>query len=633
MPENEHNKIEDIKRRLYDPKDTAIDSRHEGVLHPRNFSVPSEWKKEQTSASADLQPHMRKPPTSFLKKFFIGAVIFFIGALGFAFYMYLKGGVSVSNDNIDITVLGNAFTKGGDDLPLQIEITNRNNANLELADLLIEYPRGASDAATDVIRVPRDTIGTITKGQSVTRSVKVKLFGDEKSIRNVKISLEYHPEGSNAIFTKTKQYPVTISSAPLSLRIEAPDQATSDQMISFTVTATLNTSLPQEGAILQMTYPSNFVFDSAVPAPILGKSAWSLASLTQTTPVVVTVKGKLVGQDGDQQVFHVYAGTTNPTDGSVVTVVYTSLLQTMTITKPFLEAHVLVNSQDLPTYTATGGDTVNGEIAWTNNLSSRITDAQIILNLSGNALDKNAINPLEGFYDSANHRIIWDKNTVPELGSVEPGATGSVSFNFKPVSLIGSQSTIKNPQITLDVSIKGNQPSAGSTFSDVNNFSKKIVKIVSDFQIAASPNYISGPLPPKAESETRYGVTWTISNSANSVNQAVARSVLPIYMTWVGSQQGNTESVSYNATTREVIWNIGTVQSNTGFGSTREASFIVALKPSLSQVGSVPQLTKDVYLTGMDSFTNTLLKSSRGPLTTVLSSDPSYKPGNERVVE
>lgn len=633
MPENEHNKIEDIKRRLYDPKDTAIDNRHEGVLHPRKFSVPGEWKKEELPPNTQLQSQMKKPPTSFFKKFFIAALIFFVGALGFAFYMYTKGGVTVSNDNIDITVLGNAFTKGGDDLSLQIEITNRNNANLELADLLIEYPRGASDNATDVIRVPRDTIGTITKGQSITRSVKVKLFGDEKSVRNVKISLEYHPEGSNAIFTKTKQYPVTISSAPLSLRIEAPDEATSDQMISFTITAALNTTLPQEGAVLQVTYPSNFVFDSAVPAPIVGKSVWSLATLTQATPVVVTVKGKLVGQDGDQQVFHVYAGTTSPTDSSVVNVVYTSLLQTMTITKPFLEAHILVNGQDLPTYTATGGQEVDGEVTWVNNLSSRIADAQIILNLSGNAYDKSSVNPLEGYYDSANNRIIWDKNTITELGSVEPGSTGSVSFSFKPKSLIGSGTKIKDPQVALDVTIKGSQPSVGSLFSDVNNFSKKIVKIASDFQIAASPNFISGPLPPKAENETRYGVTWTISNSANSVNQAVARAVLPIYMIWVGSGQGNTEKVTYNATTREVIWSIGTVQSNTGFGSTREASFVVALKPSLSQVGSVPQLTKEVYLTGTDSFTGTLVKSSRGPLTTSLSNDPSYKPGNDRVVE
>jgi len=632
MLENDHNRIEDIKRRLYDPKDTGVDRRHEGVLHPQRFKVANEWKRDVPPSDTTTNIQMKKPKTSFFKKFFIGAVIFFVGALGFAFYMYSTGGISVSNDNIDITVLGNAFTKGGDELPLQIEITNRNNADLELADLLIEYPRGASDTAADVLRLPRETIGTIKKGQSVTRNVKVSLFGDEKSIRNVKISLQYHPEGSNAIFTKEKLYPVTISSAPLSLRIDAPTQVTSNQLVSFTITATLNTTLPQEATMLQVTYPPNFVFDSAVPGPNIGNSVWSLASLTQENPIPITINGRLVGQDGDQQVFHVYAGTTSPANMAVVNVVYTSLLQTMTISKPFLEARILVNSQDLPTYTASGGESVSAEIAWVNNLSTRITDAQIIVNMSGNAFNKGEVNPLEGFYDSSNSRIIWDKNTSPELSSVEPGASGVVTFSFKPKSLIGATNAIKEPQIALDVSIKGNQPSVGSVFSDINNFAKKIIKITSDFQIASSAEYAAGSLPPKAETETRYNVTWTLSNSANSINQAQARSILPIYVSWVGPVPGSIEKVTYNATTREVIWNIGTVRSYTGLDSNREVSFVVALKPSLSQVGSVPQLMKDVFLSGTDSFTNTLVKSSRGPITTLLISDMNFKYGNERVV-
>ncbi len=633
MAENEHNRIEDIKRRLYDPKDTTSDHHSTGVLHPQNFKVANEWKGDVKPGNDTSQNMIaRKPRTSLFKKFFIGAIIFFVCALIFAGYMYTTGGISVSNDNIDITVLGNAFTKGGDELPLQIEITNHNNANLELADLLIEYPRGANDNASDIIRLPRDKIGTIKKGQSITRTTKVTLFGDEKSIRNVKISLEYHPEGSNAIFTKEKQYPVTINSAPLSLRIDAPDQATSNQNISFTVTATLNTTLPEDKTMLQITYPANFIFDSATPEPVVGKSVWSLASLTQTTPVVINVKGRLIGQDGDEQVFHVYAGTTTPSDASVVNVVYTSLLQTVTLAKPFLEAKVLVNGQDLSTYTASGGETVSGEIAWVNNLPTRITDAQIIVNLSGNAFDRTAVNPLEGFYDSANSRIVWDKNTNSDLGSIEPGASGTVSFSFKPISLVGTVSTIKDPQIALDVSIKGSQPSSGEILSDVNNFAKKIIKIVSDLQIASTPSFSSGPLPPKAENETRYSVTWTISNSSNTVTKAQARSALPIYVSWVGPVAGGNENLSYNATTREVIWNIGTVASNTGTGSTREATFIIALKPSLSQVGSVPQLMKEIYLSGVDSFTGTTIKSSRNPITSQLINDPTFRSGNERVV-
>ena len=617
MPEDSKNKIEDVKRHLYDPNDKSMTHQREGILHQISHNVPLEWKEDsQTKSEDNMKNKFKKPPVSIFKKFFVVSIIFFIGALGFTFYKFSNNDISVSSDKIDIEVIGNSFTKGGDELPLQIEITNNNNASLELANLVIEYPKGADDNVNDVVRLPRDAIGTVKPGESIIRNIKVKLFGEEKSIRNIKVSLEYHPEGSNAIFTKDKLYPVTISLAPLSLIIVAPTSISSDQPISFEITATLNTSLPNENTMLQVSYPNNFVFDSAIPAPSLGNSTWDLSSITVTNPVTVEVKGRLIGEDGDEQVFHVYAGTTNQTNRSVINVIYSSILQKILITKPFLEAHILVNGQDQTEYAVSGGTTVNGEIAWANNLPTRITDGQIIVSLSGNVFDKSMVNSTNGFYDSANNQIIWDKNSVSELSEINPGEKGTASFSFKIPSLVGLLNTIKDPQVSIKVSIKGRQPQLGSTYTDVNNFSEKVVKVLSDFQIASSATYLLGSIPPKAETETKYTVTWTLSNSANNISGAQARSTLPIYINWTGVTTGENENVTYNEVSREVIWNIGSVLPNTGIDSNREVSFIISLKPSLSQVGSVPQLMKEIYLSGMDSFANALIKNTRGVITT-----------------
>jgi hypothetical protein len=303
-----------------------------------------------------------------------------------------------------------------------------------------------------------------------------------------------------------------------------------------------------------------------------------------------------------------------------VNVVYSSILQKVLITKPFLDARILVNGQEKTDYAVNGGATVNAEISWSNNLPTRITDGQVIVKLSGNVFDKNTVNPTNGFYDSVNSQIIWDKNSISQLSEINPGESGTFSFSFKPTSLIGL-SSIKNPQVIINVSIKGRQPLLGTDFNDINNVSEKVVKILSDFQIASIASYSSGSMPPKAETETRYIVTWTLSNSANTVNQAEARSTLPIYVNWVSVLQGTNENVTYNDVTHEVTWKIGQVASSTGINSNREASFIISLKPSLAQVNSVPQLMKEIYLSGTDSFTNTLLKSTRSPITTYISTN------------
>lgn len=617
MLEENKNKIEDIKRELYDPNDKGSHQR-EGILHQIKHDVPLAWQDEPVKQEGDMKIKFKKPHMSVFKKFFIACAIFFVAAIGFTFYRFSSNDSSVSSDKIKISVIGNSFTKGGDELPLQIEITNNNNASLELANLIVEYPKGAEDSATDVVRLPRDSIGTIKPGESAIRNIKVRLFGEEKSIRNIKISLDYHQQGSNAIFTKEMNYPVTISLAPLSINMEAPTNTTSDQTISFSIKATLNTSLPGDNPILQVTYPNNFVFDSATPSPILGNSVWDLSAISVTNPITVTVKGRLIGQDGDEQVFHAYAGTTNGTDLSTVSVVYSSILQKIIITKPFLDAHILVNGQDQTEYAVSGGSTVNAEIDWANNLPTRITDGQIIVSLEGNVFDKTTVNPNNGFYDSLNNQIIWDQNSVPQLSEINPGESGNVTFSFKSYSLIGSSNVVNGPQISIKVSIKGRQPQLGSTYTDINNFSEKLVKIMSDFQIASSASYLYGSKPPKAETETSYVVTWTLSNSANNITGAEARSVLPIYVKWAGLSNGVNDNVTYNEVTREVIWNIGSVPPNTGINSNREVSFIVSLKPSLTQVGSVPQLMKEIYLSGTDSFTSTLIKDIHGPITTAL---------------
>ncbi len=634
MEEKKFSKIEDIKSNLYSRKNDIPEKQIEGELHNIKYNTNKDWSKEDQEEIIQKEKEMKKHKTSIFKKFFIIAIVFFVGALSFAYYEFSHGGVTVSSDNIDIAVVGNAFTKGGEELPLQIEITNKNKANLELANLIVSYPNGANNNIGDVTRLPKDSLGTIKPGESVVRNIKVKLFGEEKSIRNVSISLEYHPEGSNAIFTKNEDYSVTISSAPLSLFIDAPETTTSNQPFSFSVKTTLNSSLPKGNpTVLQLSYPSNFVFESAVPSPTFSNTTWDLSKLSAQEPITIAVKGRIIGQDGDEKVFHAYAGAVNPNNQSVVDVVYNSLLHSILIKKPFLEAKILVNNQDLPVYTTTSGEFVNASISWVNNLTSRITDAQIILSISGNVLDRQSIDQNSGFYDSANNQIIWDKNTTPELASIEPGGSGNVNFKFKSISLLGNSSLIQNPQMELSVSIKGRQPNYGSSFTNIDNFSKKIIKILSDFQIASSAVYSSGSLPPKAETETKYVVVWTLSNTSNIITGAKAKSALPIYVNWVGPLSGNNENISYNEVTREVTWDIGVVSSNTGFNSSREASFMISLKPSLSQVGSIPQLMKGISLIGTDSFSKATIKNKFPYITTSLINDPSFRSGDEKVIQ
>ncbi len=210
-------------------------------------------------------------------------------------------------------------------------------------------------------------------------------------------------------------------------------------------------------------------------------------------------------------------------------------------------------------------------------------------------------------------------------------AVVSFTVSFVPASVLGASASIRDPQVIIEVSIKGQEGGSGSGSSEVTNFEKKVVRIVSDFQLAASAVYAGGMLPPQAEKDTSYKVTWTLSNSVNTITNAEARAVLPVYVKWVGPV-GGSENITYDAITHEVVWKIGTVKPNTGFGSgDREASFTITLKPSVSQVGTAPQLVKEVILLGTDAFANSPLKSSAPSINTRLDNDPNFVQGNDVV--
>ena len=97
MQEDGKNKIEDVKRNLYDPADKSMTHQREGILHQINHDVSDKWKEEnQPKPEDNMKSKFKKPPMSIFKKFFIFSIIIFIGALGYAFYKFSNNDISVS---------------------------------------------------------------------------------------------------------------------------------------------------------------------------------------------------------------------------------------------------------------------------------------------------------------------------------------------------------------------------------------------------------------------------------------------------------------------------------------------------------------------------------------------------------
>lgn len=256
--------------------------------------------------------------------------------------------------------------------------------------------------------------------------------------------------------------------------------------------------------------------------------------------------------------------------------------------------------------------------------------------LSGD-IDKNSVFVTGGFYNSLNNTVTWDQSNDSVFESISPGENGSVTFKF--TSLDSINTSLLNPEVIIDVSVNGRRLSESNVSEEIiSSVSRKIrfntnLSLVPRIIYSSGPITNSGPIPPVAELTTTYTVVWTLGNSVNDASDVVVSTKLPLYVSWTGKTNPNSEDVTYNSTNREVTWNVGAIKVLSGSSSSpREVYFQIELLPSISQINQTPILIRETKTTGKDEFTGAILNSSRRELTTKISTDPSYKNGDEKVI-
>ena len=637
---NKLNRLEDLKSKLFSRNyQTKIEYR-ESFSNPYKKEVIDSWtsKEKKEEENSEDKFFMK---TSVFKKFFIFSLGFFILTLGYAGYVFIAGGNTVSNNNIDITIVGNNFTVGGEDLPLVVGITNKNNSALDLVDLLVEYPKGSvADSSSDNEHL-RVSLGTIPAGAVRNENLKLVLFGEQGSVRPIKISLEYRVSGSNAIFVKEKSYEVNISSTPINLSVNAPTSISPNQVVTLNVKTILNSTKVAPKILVRVDYPVGFQFGSAVPAPSFGNNVWSLGDIAPGAQRDITISGKMIDVfDGEEKIFNISTGSQSTVNKSIIGVVFNAIKNTIVIKKPFIEANILVNGISNREYAIDWKTPISVQINYTNNLDTSINDVQIIAKISGNAYDRKTIRS-SGFYDSSKDIIVWNKSYKDKLKELNPGDSDSVSFSVSPLSLFSvAGGILSNPIVNIAVDISGKQAAQGFALNELSNSTSAVVRIISDVGFSTKALYYTGPftntgpIPPKVEQKTTYTITWSLSNTANSISKVFVRSTLPPWINYLGTVLPAGENLTYNSSTKELVWNADRIPRGTGItNAMRTISFQVSISPSLSQLGSTPVLINEAVLTGHDDFANVDVKVTKRELGTRLENDGAFPYNGAGVVE
>jgi len=634
--------IDIVRRGLYQKK-PRTHNRKQKILRKKEYNISNAWndnskKTDTQSNTGDTQfdanngkliavaTKTKPKKLDFFWVILIFSVIFFLGAVGYASYIFISGGQVISADDIEISIVGPVSVGGGKKVSIDVVLQNNSAIGLKSADLIIDYPDGTkrSDLLTD-LRRERITIGDINSGAVHKETINLALFGENNDHKEITVHLEYLVPGSDSYFNEYKSFDIVLSAAPVTILVDALNRVSSGQEMDLEVKIVSNSEEDLNNLMVSINYPFGFVYGSADIEPTYGDNVWVFDKMYPNDEKIIKIKGSINAQDNEVRAFRFEAGIPNEEDEQKIGIIFTNLAHKVSIEKPFLDLMMTINQSDDYEIVIPSGERFISEIIFINNTNNIVRDVEVKVHLSGDALNKNDVVAESGFYSSASNVVVFNKRTSPSLEEVLPMKRVKLNLRLGIKELAKGFEFVNNPEINISAEVTGRRVSESGSEESVKETEIKKVVVLSDVLVTPVTLHSTGafantgPIPPKVDQSTTYTILWAISNNSNSLENARVTAILPNYVSWNNLVSPSGDYISYDQHSRQIIWEVGDVPSGAGFtGDTREVQFQVTLQSSVSQLDTAPKLLLNSNLSALDTFTQTEINLPIEDVTTSL---------------
>lgn len=555
----------------------------------------------------------------------------------------IRGRLSFSRANIEVTITSPQDIASGKEITLTIKYQNNNRVNLDDAYLTLDFPSGIFSLDGRELHREQRSLKTINRKSGGQQEFNVRIVGEKGEAKNITAILDYQPKNISSRFENTASTRLEINAVLIGIKIDGPDNAMAGQEVSYLVEYENKTNKDISDLKIEAEYNKDFKVKDINPQPVEGtNNVWQLDNLKAGEKRSINLVGNLEGQEGEDKILRVTISKLENEDYLQYSRsdYYTKIAQSPLLLNIGLEEG---NNEQC---NLNPGQVLNYKIEFKNNTDVALEELILRVYLEDSVFDFRKINSMGiGFFDSRENTITWAGGEVPELNLLEPNQSGSVIFSVelkRPMPMTGYndknfQAIISAEIGTLTVPAKFAVPE----LKIAKEFSCKInselgIKTKVYYNEPSSGIFNTGPLPPKVDSLTTYTVHWQIMNGSNDLENVKINAVLPQGISWsnYSVNKVSDSQIYYNERTKEVSWEIPRVPAGVGYIlPVYEVIFQIGLTPSINQVGSTPTLINRSYVEGKDIFTNNTLTDSAGEIDTGIPDDPYAAYTKSRVVE
>ena len=626
MTDYNPNSIWTSKKKKYDP-----------LPEPKKASgvstKPSDKSKDgDVSASSNGKKNGRG-----LLWFFVICAAFVAGAAFYFFFLKPTPGPSVS---ISFVKPDQVFI--GDPFIISVLVANNSQSVLKNATLEFMIPDGFSfvGQSSDTLAMP-EPIGDISSGGvPPQQDFQLVATGNRNSVGSITAKLVYGTDTTGKTqFESDSSANIITGTSAVGLNFTLPQNVFSGQNFNVAIGYHNNTQHNMNNVILNVQYPSDFVFSTSSIAPIsasTNRNSWNLGTTTANAGGSIIITGNIANQANGTYPFA--ATSMSDVSGSG----YLLGTQTSNVVLAASPLSLSVTLNNMSTYVANVGDQLNYVISYTNNSNIAFQKITIQAALTGNMYDLSSLQS-DGVLSSINNTntVTWSQATNPELASLAPGQSGSVNIKLGVKKSFLTSSVNENLNVEAKIQSPTVPPdtAASSTIGTINFASK-----VSGEVAIAATGYRNdkslgitntGPYPPVINKPSQYTIHWDVTNYSTEVTSTVVSAYLQSGSVFTGQVKSNISAQpTYDAATGLVTWDIGNLPARIGVNSApAEAVFQITNTPAVNQLYQVLTLVGQTNLIADDMFTGSTLQVSAGPVTTFLPNDSTTSNQNGQVTQ
>lgn len=590
---------------------------------------------------------VRRRPLLLVRYFRRLLFIAIIGLVAYFSFWYFFG---ASNDvsALELKVSAPEKIQAGEEFSYQIEYHNPTKFLLSKLRLELQYPANFIFNSASLSPSSGNygwNLADLAPGETVNLVVTGKLINKLDAVNVLTVRLNYVPANLSSQFKKEASASTLMSGPGFRVDLESSQTAFLGQ----------ENDLNLVFSEVQNNYLGDFYISFSLPEE---SNAWVATTSAATTTPGLEVKkisilkaggnnwlvSGLAPELGRQEVplkFKVNSPTGNPEiivrlekkldDGQIYSFWEKSLRPE--IVKSDLNLTLFLNGSKNDG-AANFGQTLNYTLSYNNQGSNTFRDVAVMAVLDSEFLDWNSLRNEKGGEIRANSILIWTKNEVPELAELKPGDNGEISFsiNLKPFS----DSDLGKK---LAIAAYGQYSVNNKALSGTENKSNTITsQINSDLSISEEVRYFnednlpvgSGPLPPRVGEKTSFRIYWTVKNNLHELSGARVVLKLPDYMSW--EEKGMTEvgSLSYDAATKQVTWEIGRLPVSV-YRATAE--FTLSLTPSEGDRNRILIISPGATVSATDNETQDIITKKTEAKTTKLEDDDIASLNNSGIIQ